>query len=54
MTTHISAKTLDFLRILSVNNNREWFNANKAQYVTAQTEVKAFAATLTDLMNQVD
>lgn len=54
MITSIQPTVFDFLEKISVNNNREWFTANKADYVTAHTEMKAFAATLSDLMNQLD
>ena len=38
----ISKSTLDFLKSLKANNNREWFNANKATFEAEQKMVKAF------------
>ncbi|MHB1146549.1 MAG: DUF2461 domain-containing protein [Lutibacter sp.] len=38
----ISKSTLDFLKSLKANNNREWFNANKATFEAEQKKVKAF------------
>jgi len=38
----ISKSTLDFLKELKQNNNREWFNANKSTFETEQKKVKAF------------
>jgi uncharacterized protein (TIGR02453 family) len=32
MTTYFTPKTFAFLRALAKNNNREWFNANKARF----------------------
>ncbi|HRU18437.1 MAG TPA: DUF2461 family protein, partial [Bacteroidia bacterium] len=32
----ISKQTLSFLRALAVNNNREWFQANKPDYEKAK------------------
>ncbi len=52
--THIQSSTLDFLKAIQKNNNREWFNNNKALYITAHADVKAFAGALEVLMNQHD
>ena len=41
---------LDFLRDLSENNNREWFNANKARYLTVKANIESLAELL---INQV-
>lgn len=38
--------TFDFLRALAQNNNREWFNANKAWYERAREDVEQLAAQL--------
>ena len=35
-------KTIQFLRKLSVNNNREWFNDNKKLYIEAKDEFEFF------------
>ncbi|MBR1570050.1 MAG: DUF2461 domain-containing protein [Bacteroidales bacterium] len=41
-------ETLRFLQDLSLNNNKEWFNANKDRYLAAKASVDALAA---DLLN---
>ena len=33
---------ITFLQELQRNNNREWFTANKARYVAAQTQFNSF------------
>jgi uncharacterized protein (TIGR02453 family) len=38
----IKPETLTFLNDLTVNNNREWFNENKAVYTAAQENIIAF------------
>ena len=38
----ISKSTLDFLKLLKANNNREWFNANKTVFDAEQKKVKSF------------
>ncbi|MDX1629607.1 MAG: DUF2461 domain-containing protein [Fulvivirga sp.] len=35
-------KTLDFLKKVKKNNNREWFNENKAAYLQSEEELKSF------------
>ena len=42
----IEKETLDFLRNLKDNNNRDWFNANKATYSKARQNFENFLATL--------
>lgn len=37
-----SKSTLDFLKLLKANNNREWFNANKSTFEVEQKKVKGF------------
>jgi uncharacterized protein (TIGR02453 family) len=46
----IQQSTLDFLSILKVNNNREWFQANKAVYERAHQNTIAFADSLLEKM----
>ncbi|HUM50158.1 MAG TPA: DUF2461 family protein, partial [Chitinophagales bacterium] len=36
--------TLKFLKELSKNNNKEWFEKNRKRYENAQTEIKSFIA----------
>lgn len=43
---HIGPSTLQFLSDLKVNNNREWFTANKARYTAAHAEFLAFTDAL--------
>lgn len=50
----ITKSTLDFLRALSRNNNRDWFNAHKDQSHAAQANVEAFLDHLIVLMNTHD
>ncbi len=42
----ISKETLNFLKDLNVNNNRDWFLANKNRYETAKAEFEQFIASL--------
>lgn len=45
---------LDFLNDLKVNNNRDWFQANKNQYDIAKSEVELFAAQTIELISGID
>jgi len=38
MTEHFTDTTFDFLRLLSQNNNRDWFNTHKTDYETQVRE----------------
>lgn len=38
----ISKSTLDFLKSLKANNNRDWFNENKAIFEAEQKKIKGF------------
>lgn len=40
----LSNDTLKFLKDLSKNNNKDWFEKNRTRYENAQTEIKAFIA----------
>ena len=46
MNNPIRSSTLNFLINLSRNNNREWFNEHKEQYVKAKDEVVLFVENL--------
>jgi uncharacterized protein (TIGR02453 family) len=46
----IQQSTLDFLSILKTNNNREWFQTNKAVYEKAHQNTIAFADSLLEKM----
>jgi uncharacterized protein (TIGR02453 family) len=48
--TSISKTTLNFLKDLSKNNNRDWFNEHKTTFKTEQDKIKLFYE---DLMNQL-
>ena len=50
----IQKSTFSFLKTLSKNNNREWFNENKPEYIKAQDNMIAFADALLDEMNRHD
>jgi uncharacterized protein (TIGR02453 family) len=52
--SEITNLTLDFLRELKQNNNRDWFEKNKARYQKSHLEVAAFAEKLIELMNKFD
>jgi len=50
----INQATFDFLKELVDNNNREWFQANKAAHDTARENVIDFCGELIALLHQVD
>ncbi len=50
----IQSSTLDFLKRLSKNNNRDWFNAHKDQYLTAQENMIGFVEMLMMQMSKHD
>ncbi|WP_370895750.1 DUF2461 domain-containing protein [Chryseobacterium gossypii] len=50
MSATLSPKTFDFLKKLSRNNNREWFNENKGLYTESQKNVVSF---LEDLIGEM-
>ncbi|WP_223558900.1 DUF2461 domain-containing protein [Chryseobacterium lathyri] len=50
----INPETLTFLKNLTVNNNREWFNENKAAYTEAQENVITFLDELIKEMSGFD
>ncbi|MDQ0067284.1 DUF2461 domain-containing protein [Chryseobacterium lathyri] len=50
----IKPETLTFLKDLTVNNTREWFNENKALYTAAQENVIAFLDGLIKEMSGFD
>jgi uncharacterized protein (TIGR02453 family) len=45
---------LDFLQVLKVNNDREWFNANKNWYQQSSDEFKSFTNLLIAGINEFD
>jgi len=50
----ISPETLDFLRKLKHNNNREWFEANKDYYLKAKKNFDDFVIRLIQIVKSVD
>lgn len=54
MAASLSAPTLQFLRELSRNNNREWFNANKQRYEEARGEVIDLVDGLIETLGESD
>lgn len=44
--SQLTVQTLDFLRDLAQNNNREWFQANRARYDAAKSEFEGFVGRL--------
>ncbi len=52
--TYINSSTLQFLRELSVNNNREWFAEHKQRHDEAKADLKIFGNALFEEMNKTD
>jgi uncharacterized protein (TIGR02453 family) len=50
----INRQTLDFLKDLIPNNNREWFQANKARYDEARENMIGFTSELIPLLLKTD
>ena len=53
-TVVIKKESIDFLKTLSKNNDRDWFNANKNKYTEAHDNLVAFADALLLEMNKHD
>ena len=54
MPPAIDNSTLNFLKSLSKNNNREWFNKNKLSYLHAHENIIGFAEALLHQMRKHD
>ncbi|WP_411895150.1 DUF2461 domain-containing protein [Winogradskyella sp. A2] len=54
MTNTIPKETLPFLKKLSKNNNRDWFNDNKPEFKAIESKVKEAYNYLGELMNGHD
>ena len=54
LTPHIHQSGFYFLNKLKKNNNREWFNAHKAEYQKELQLIEAFADALLENLNQHD
>jgi uncharacterized protein (TIGR02453 family) len=50
----LQVSTIDFLRSLKENNNREWFNANKPAYEQAKADVEQLVAQLIPRLAKFD
>ncbi len=50
----IRKESIDFLKALSKNNNREWFNQHKDKYIEAHNNIIAFADALLFEINKHD
>ncbi|NNK11536.1 MAG: DUF2461 domain-containing protein [Flavobacteriaceae bacterium] len=53
-TTSISKEALEFLKKLSANNNRDWFQEHKSEFKGHEKEVKEFYLTLMEQMSLHD
>ncbi len=55
MKTHtISKEALDFLKQLSKNNNREWFEINKPKFKSLEADIKEFYAQVRERLESHD
>ena len=52
--TTVSKSTLQFLKELAANNNRDWFAEHKQSYIQAQQNMSNFADALIQQMNKHD
>ncbi len=50
----IPKSTINFLKELKLNNNRDWFNENKQEYQSIQIDVKKFTQEVKDELNTSD
>ncbi len=50
----IPSSSLEFLKLLRKNNNRDWFNLHKNEFITEQNFVENFADALLQKMNVYD
>lgn len=50
----IEQHSIDFLRDLAENNNREWFNENKPRYEKARKNFEVFATDLLTYLQSID
>ena len=52
--TAIPESTFKFLRDLSKNNQRDWFQKHKGRYTSAHENFKEFSSTLFNEMSKID
>jgi len=50
----LSKSTLDFLKRLKKNNNRDWFNKHKTVFIAEQDKINVFYAALNEKLNTHD
>ena len=50
----IPKNTINFLKELKLNNNRDWFNENKQEFQSIQIDVKKFTQEVKDELNTSD
>lgn len=50
----LELETFDFLRELAINNNRDWFNANKSRHDQAKANVIDFATRVIAELSKID
>lgn len=50
----LQQSTLQFLKQLKKNNNKEWFDANRKQYETAKTDFTSFIQNVLDEFSKTD
>jgi len=48
--TKIDKNTIEFLRLLSVNNNKEWFDNHRSMYMKAKNNFEIFVQ---ELINEI-
>lgn len=48
------ARILDFINRLTVNNNREWFNEHKDEWLQCKVDIEAFVARWLEAMREID
>ena len=54
LQSNIPASSLKFLELLKENNNRDWFNAHKEEFLTQQAHIETFANLLLVELNKHD
>lgn len=47
-------QVLDFLKRLTANNNREWFNAHKEEWLACKADLEVFTAQWLEAMQEID
>ena len=50
----INEATLDFLKQLSRNNNKEWFDKHRPEYLTAKVNFEVFIQSLIQEITEFD